>query len=302
MQRKMSHPTQEDYLQRRKVLEEGFASGIFACYQLDTERMKRLQEHRQVMPLPTSEQELYARELAWKEIEIDIAVAKKEAFKRAHSDQQLPAGLTQKWITNTEPRLSKSDIEEIRPQFANTGMLQPDTTIQVLYDPRTYNPRVSLGSTRPWQTVDFLWLSKDLQKEAAARLEKFLGSRNPDWRVTYNQETYLRQAIKPRAFLQLWDHAALVMHHWLKAWIFIYRRTNDTSNLVAAKKLYDEFIAREPIEEWHMACMERFWMQGMAEQADSESWNKQVSRNSVTRMRISRPAYGWANMVTDLGY
>ena len=269
MQTKMPQPSQEEYLRRRGILDYAFASGIFVCFQFDTERMKRLQEHRRVMRLPTSDRELFAQELAWKEIEIDIAVAEKEEFKRAHSDQNLPKALTQKWIINTEPRLSKSEIEEVRPQFAATRMLQPDTTIQVLYDPRMYNPKVSLGSTRQWQTVDFLWLSKDLQKEAAARLEKFLRSQTPPRRVTYNQETYLRQAIKPKAFLQLWDHAALVMHHWLKAWIFIYEQTMDVSNEMAARKLFDEFVEREPIEDWHMACMERYWTQGIAEQADN---------------------------------
>ena len=215
------------------------------------------------MPLPTSDLELLARELAWKEIEVDIAVAKREAFKQGYSNQKfLPASFTQNWITDTEPRLSKSEIEEVRPQFANTGMLQPDITIQVLYDPKVYKPKVSLGSTRQWQTVDFLWLGQELQKEAAARLEKFLQSQRPG-RVTYHQATYLRQAVKPRAFLELWDHAVLIMHHWLKAWIFIYQQSEDAGNLLAANKLFEEFIEREPIEGWHMECMERYWADGM---------------------------------------
>lgn len=269
MQTNLPQPTQEEYLRRRRLLEDGFASGIFACFQFDTERLKRLHEHRHVVPLPTSDGELFAQELAWKEIEVDVAVAKKEAFKRAHSDQKLPIGLTQNWTTNTRPRLSRAEIEEVRPQFANVGMLQPDITIQVLYDPKVYNPKKPLGGMRQWQTVDFLWLSKELQKEATARLEKFLRSQAPR-RVTYNQETYLREAIKPRAFLELWDHAVLVMHHWLKAWIFIYRQTKDVSNSLAAVKLFDEFIEREPVEDWHRACMEKYWAEGMAESAGNE--------------------------------
>ena len=264
MQTKLAQPTQEEYLRRRRILEYGFTSGIFACFQFDTARLKRLHEHRHVMPVATSDQELFAQELAWKEIEVDIAVAEKEAFKRAHSDQNLPIGLTQKWITSTQPRLSRAEIEEIRPQFLNVGMLQPDTTIQVRYDPKVYNPKKSLGGSRQWQTVDFLWFSKEAQKEAAARLEKFLRSHGPR-RVTYNQETYLREAIKPRAFLELWDHAVLVMHHWLKAWIFIYRQTKDVGNSLAAVKIFDDFIEREPIEDWHRASMEKYWAEGMVE-------------------------------------
>ena len=264
MQTKLPRPSHEEYLRRREIVEDGFTSGIFVCFQFDRERLKRLQQHRNPMPPPTSDEALFAQELAWKEIEVDIAVAKKEAFKREHSDQKLPNFLTQKRIINTEPRLSQSEIDKVRPQFAGIGMLQPDFTIQVKYDPKMYNPRESLGSTRQWQMVDFLWLSQDLQKEAAARLEKFLQAQIPPKRLSYNQETYLRQAIKPRAFLEFWDHAALVMHHWLKAWIFIYRQSNDDSNMLAAKKLYDEFVEREPIEDWHMACMESYWTEGMA--------------------------------------
>ena len=62
----------------------------------------------------------------------------------------------------------------------------------------------------------------------------------------------------------MWDHAVFVMHHWLKAWIFIYRQTKDVGNLFAAIRLFDDFVEREPIEDWHMASMERFWAQGMA--------------------------------------
>ncbi|KAL8789779.1 MAG: hypothetical protein Q9195_006671 [Heterodermia aff. obscurata] len=271
METNMALPTPEEYLRRRGVLEEGFASGIFACYQFDTERLKQLRQHRQVLPPPKSEQELYAQELAWKEIEIDIAVAKKEAFKQAYSEHNfLPKGLTQNWISNTEPRLSKSKTEEVRPKYFDFGMLQPDTTIQVFYEPRIYDPEKSLNGRRQWQTVDFLWFSKELQKEAAARFEKFLQSQKPR-RVTYNQETYLRYAMKPREVLQLWDHAVLVMHHWLKAWMFIYQQTEDDGNLLAAKKLFDEFTEREPIGSWHMECIEKYWADGMAEKAGYEA-------------------------------
>ena len=263
MHTKLPQPTQDEYFRRRQTLEDGFASGIFVCFQSDIERLKRLQEHRLVMPVPTSDRELFAQELAWKEIEIDLAVAAKEAFKRAYSDEPLPKGLTQQWAISTAPRPSKSKIEEVRPQVADIGMLEPDTTIQVLYDSEIYNPKLSLETSRQWQTVDFLWLSKDLQKEASARFEKFLRAQPSSRRITYGQETYLRHAIEPRVVLQLWDHAVLVMHHWLKAWIFIYRQTKDIGNLMAATRLYDDFVEREPIEEWHMGFMEKCWAQGM---------------------------------------
>ena len=251
-------------MRRRQILEDGFASGIFVCFQFDIERLKRLQEYRLVMPVPTSDRELFAQELAWKEIEIDLAVAAKEAFKRAYADQPLPKGLTQQWTSITAPRPSQSKIEEVRPQLPDMGMLRPDTTIHVLYDPKIYDPKAPLGNSQQWQTVDFLWLSADLQEEAFARFEKFLQGQPSYRRITYGQETYLRHAIEPRPFLQLWDHAVFVMHHWLKAWIFIYRQTKDVGNLFVAIRLFDDFVEREPIEEWHMASMERFWAQGMA--------------------------------------
>ena len=50
----------------------------------------------------------------------------------------------------------------------------------------------------------------------------------------------------------------------------MYRRDQDFKNLWEATKMFEDFKAREPIEEWHFECMEKYWVEGMGEQAGVE--------------------------------
>ncbi|KAG7006081.1 hypothetical protein G7Y79_00016g040660 [Physcia stellaris] len=265
----MQPPTQAEYIKRRQTLNDAFESGILVCFQFDNARMRRFQEHRHLKPLPTSDEEFFTQELAWKEIEIDIAVAKKEAFKRAYSHHDFPQVPTQQWTTNQPLKLRQSEIDKVRPEFADVAVLQPDITIQVLYDPKVYNLKETVHEGRQWQTVDFKWLSDGVQNEAFARLEKFFKAQQPA-SIPYQQEVYLRNALKPHRLVEYWDHAVMLLHHWLKAWIFIYQRSQDFKNLWEVTKILSDFKDREPFQDWHWKCMERYWDEGMGGQASAE--------------------------------
>ena len=81
---------------------------------------------------------------------------------------------------------------------------------------------------------------------------------------------YLREALKPHRFVQYWDHAVMLLHHWLKAWIFIYLRSKDFKKFSEVTKLFTDFKDREPFQDWHWDCVERYWTDGMGQQASTE--------------------------------
>ena len=273
----MLRPSPAEKLQRHKTLNDAFDSGILICFQHNKGCMKRLQEYWHMKPVPSSDQEAYTQELAWKEIEVDLAVARREAFKRTYADHKFPIDQTspppkkKRPLANPEPKLPRTVIEQVFAEEADEPMLKPDTPIQVLYNPGAYTSKPSATRTPSWKTVSFLYLSTETQNKAMARLERFLESR-PRASVTQGQESYLRQAFKvqPLCNVQMWDHAVLLLHHWLSAWVWIYSRAKNEEDLHEAMTLLEDFREREPMVEWHWESMERYWNVGMGEEAVTE--------------------------------